>query len=143
MPANASPPFLETELPHWAARGLANLMVGTFAAALLASFIIRMPETVACPFALVPVGGADPVRAAGDGTVIAIKVVDGQAVQAGETLFVIRSDVIGDKASELASLRVQQQGFRESLASAKRRHDQQRQSDDERSFASSRPAPRF
>src|SRR5262245_16684910 len=115
-------PYLENDPPHWAARGLANLVIGVAVAAFLASLIIRLPETVACPFTLVPVGGTDQVRAEGDGTVLSVKVADGQAVTAGQTLFVIRSDVVGDKSGELASLRVQQQGLRDSLAGAKKRH---------------------
>ena len=56
-------PFLPTEPPHWAARGLTWIVLVVFAAALIASIVITLPERVSSPFVLVPAHGTDPIRA--------------------------------------------------------------------------------
>ncbi|HEV2799641.1 MAG TPA: HlyD family secretion protein [Pyrinomonadaceae bacterium] len=50
----ADSPFLDTDPPHWAARGLAYLLILLFVGVVSASLLIRIPETVSAPFILVP-----------------------------------------------------------------------------------------
>jgi HlyD family secretion protein len=126
-----APAFLDTELPHWGARGLAYVLILLFTALAVAAFVIQVPETVASPFGLVPVGGTDPVRASRDGFVAEVLVADGQVVPQGRTLFVIRSEVTGDRSSELATLEVQRTGASESLVNAARKHEARDQADAE------------
>jgi membrane fusion protein len=128
---NVGPAYLDVEPPLWAARGLASLLIALFVAAAAATAIIRVPETVSCPFVLVPRGGTDPVRAARDGSVREVRAAEGRDVGAGETLFVLRSDAVGDRAGELAALKVRLDGARESLANARRKYEKQRLADAE------------
>jgi multidrug efflux pump subunit AcrA (membrane-fusion protein) len=53
------PAFLDNDPPHWAARGLAYLLICLFFIAALVSVLLYIPETVSCPFVLVPVQGRD------------------------------------------------------------------------------------
>jgi HlyD family type I secretion membrane fusion protein len=129
MSGEVSLGYLDTAPPSWGARGLAYLLLMLFAAAAVAAVVIQLPETVTCPFVLVPKGGTDPIRASCEGFVSELHVHDGQEVQPGEPLFVIRSDITSDRSGELASLEVQKQGAAESLANARKKHDTQRLAD--------------
>src|SRR5690242_10744902 len=100
-------PFLEEAPPHWAARGLAILLLVLFVAAMVASIVITLPETIASPFVLVPGHGADPIRAARGGVIAAVRVSEGQAVERGTPAFVVRSAAVGDRSAELSSLETQ------------------------------------
>jgi multidrug efflux pump subunit AcrA (membrane-fusion protein) len=125
------PAFLDQEPPHWVARGLARLLILLFVAAVVAGIVIQLPETVSSPFVLVPVGGTDPVRAARDGWVVEVRAADGQAVQPGEPLFVLRSDSVGDRSGERETLKVQRDGLRTSRDNARTKYDRQRLADEE------------
>src|SRR5262245_48916919 len=122
-------PYLDTDPPPWGARGLAYLLILLFCAAAVAAVVIHVPETVSSPFELVPVGGTDPVRASRDGFVVEVRVADAQAVQSGQTLFVIRSEATGDRSSELAGQEIQRTGARESLENAVKKHQARIQAD--------------
>jgi hypothetical protein len=50
--------FLETRPPHWAANGLAYLVIAVVALAAVAVVTVQVPETVSSPFVLVPCSGA-------------------------------------------------------------------------------------
>jgi multidrug efflux pump subunit AcrA (membrane-fusion protein) len=106
------------------------MLILLFVAAAVASVVIHVPETVASPFVLVPVGGTDPVRAPVDGF-LEVRAVDGQAVRADEVLFVIRSDQIGTRSSELEAARVQRGGAQASLANAEKKYQTQQLADKE------------
>ena len=125
------PLFLETEPPHWAARGLAYLMILIFVVAVAASILIVLPETVSSPFVLVPIGGADAIRTLRGGAVVETPVVPGQTVNKGETIFVIRSRDVGDRFSELETLENQLANNSERLANARRKHESERRADEE------------
>src|SRR5262249_41786607 len=103
-------PFLDTDPPPWAARGLSTLLLVLFAAIIVASIVVRVPETVTGTFVLVPEHGADPVRAAREGIVTDVHAAEGEQVARGATLFVIRSQAVGDRTSEMRSLEVQSNG---------------------------------
>jgi multidrug resistance efflux pump len=94
-------PSIETESemlpqdpPPWFVRSTAWLLVAMFAVALLAAVVVRLPETVNCPFVLVPAGGADPIQSPRLAVVNQVCVTEGQTVTAGTQLFVLRSDEI-------------------------------------------------
>ena len=89
--ADAEAPFLDTEPPHWAARGLASVLIALFLVAAVAAIFVRLPETVTSPFLLVPVRGTDAVKTLRSGVVMEAKVSEGQPVARGATLFVVRS----------------------------------------------------
>jgi hemolysin D len=128
---DAPEPFLEGEPPHWAARGLALLVLAVFLAAAIGSIVITLPETVSSPFVLVPGQGADPVRASRAGTVAAVRVTEGQALARGAPAFVIRSATAGDRSAELRSLETQMTGAEDSRVNARQRFDSQRRADAE------------
>src|SRR5690242_4382124 len=106
--------LLAAEPPHWAARGLAYLLLSGFAAALAAAALVRVPESVDGRFVLVPVGGTDPVRAPRAGVVTMVGAAEGRTVAHGEALFHIRSEAIGDRWAELQTLRMRVAGAAES-----------------------------
>ena len=124
-------PFLEGTPPHWAARGLAGLLLAVFVVAVVASIVITLPETISSPFLLVPGHGADPIRASRAGVVAAVRLTEGQTVAQGAPAFVIRSAVAGDRSSELRSLETQMSGAEESRLNARQRHESQQRADDE------------
>jgi biotin carboxyl carrier protein len=124
-------PFLEGEPPHWAARGLSMVVLVVFAAALVAAFVITLPETVSSPFRLVPGRGADPIRASRGGVVAAVRIVEGQTLARGVPAFVIRSSTMGDRSAELRSLETQMSGAEDSRLNARQRYESQRRADDE------------
>jgi membrane fusion protein len=123
--------FLDVQPPHWAARGLAYVLLLVFAAAAVASVVITLPETISGPFALVPVRGTDPVRAPRSGVLSAVRVSEGQAVAKGDPAFAIRSAAIGDRSAELRSLDAQLAGGDEGHANARSKYESQRRADDE------------
>jgi membrane fusion protein len=124
------PPFLETSPPHWVARGLSTIFIALFVVALAAAAIVPVPETVAGPFVLVPERGADPVRSAREGTIADVRVVEGQSVAKGATMFIIRSQSVGDRSAEMRSLDMQMRGAEQRMANAKSEYTSQRRADD-------------
>ena len=125
------PPFLDPEPPHWAATGLATLLMVLFAAAVIAALVVRVPERVSGPFVLVPARGGDPVRASRDGIVTGVHAVSGATVAAGDTLFRLKSDPVGDRSAELATLRSQARAADESRVLAEREYATARMGDEE------------
>lgn len=119
-------PFLETDPPHWAARGLAYLFILIFVSLLLAAILIQIPETVSGPFVLTHLRGTDPVRASDDGIVTEVQVSEGLTVNKGSPLFVIQSQMVGDRATELRTLEMQKKGTEKKLSNAKMKYDNER-----------------
>ena len=54
--------MLPQDPPPWFIRSLAWLLIAMFGVALLAAVLVSLPETVTCPFVLVPENGADPIQ---------------------------------------------------------------------------------
>ncbi|HXY60458.1 MAG TPA: HlyD family efflux transporter periplasmic adaptor subunit [Chthoniobacterales bacterium] len=86
--------MLPQDPPPWIIRRTAWILIGAFLTALLLAFVMRLPETVHCPFILVPATGADPIQAPHPGIITRVSVTEGQAVSKGSELFVLRSDDI-------------------------------------------------
>jgi biotin carboxyl carrier protein len=128
---DAAEPFLESEPPHWAARGLSVLVMVVFAVALIASLVITLPERISSPFVLVPGRGADPIRATRGGVVVAVRITEGQAITPGTPAFVIRSAAAGDRSAEMRSLETQMTGAEESRRNTQQRYESQRRADQE------------
>lgn len=94
------PPFLQEAPPPWAARALSTVLLTLFVSGLVALFVVRVPETVAANFVLTPVRDADPLRALHRGTVTRVNVVEAQVVREHDVLFVLASELVGDRVSE-------------------------------------------
>ncbi len=82
------------EPPPWIIRSTAWLLMAAFLFALLIAIVMRLPESVRCPFVLVPATGADPIQAPHQAVISHVAVSEGQTVKSGEELFVLRSDEI-------------------------------------------------
>src|ERR1041385_931088 len=86
--------MLPQEPPPWVIRSAAWLLMGAFLFALFIAIVMRLPESVRCPFVLVPATGADPIQAPHQAVISHVAVSEGQTVKSGEELFVLRSDEI-------------------------------------------------
>jgi multidrug efflux pump subunit AcrA (membrane-fusion protein) len=126
---NSVPAFLETHPPYWAARGLATLLVLMFTALMIASMVVRVPETVSGKFVLMPVQGTNPVRSSYDGTITEVHVAEGQQVRKGDLLFLLQAQMIGDRSSELGGLLTEVRSGEKQLHAVKSRYESQRLAD--------------
>ncbi|HXU77795.1 MAG TPA: HlyD family efflux transporter periplasmic adaptor subunit [Methylomirabilota bacterium] len=97
-----------------AARWIAWLLMSLFLAIGLAAVLVHIPETVRCPFVLVPEKGADPIQAPLLALVYSVRAVEGQEVEAGAELFSLRSD-------EIRSWQTQIQTSQEDLRACQKR----------------------
>src|SRR5437764_15163569 len=91
---DAESEILPQEPPPWIIRSTAWLLLGAFLFALLIAIVMRLPETVRCPFVLVPATGTDPIQSPVRAIISHVGVDEGQPVKAGEELFVLRSEEI-------------------------------------------------
>jgi multidrug resistance efflux pump len=108
--------MLPQEPPPWIIRSTAWILLGAFLLALLIAIVMRLPETVRCPFVLVPATGADPVQSPVRAVISHVGVDEGQPVKAGEELFVLRSDEIRGLDTEFRTLTEDLGSKEESLA---------------------------
>lgn len=83
---------VQRELPHWASRALGLFLIALGAAAVVVAIFVPFPEVVEASFVLVPIRGADPIRAPMRGVVERVIATEGAEVRAGDSLFVIRRD---------------------------------------------------
>ena len=113
-------PYFEAAPPATVARGLAWLLLALFAVAVVLAAVVKLPETVSCGFVLVPLRGADPVRAPRAGVVTEVSAAESDAVAKGAKLFALRSPEQGDRSSELLTLEAQLRGGADSSANARR-----------------------
>ncbi len=91
---DAESEMLSQDPPPWIVRFTAWLLLAFMCLALVASIVVKLPETVHCAFVLVPETGADPVQAPHQGVINRIAVSEGAVVKKGAELFVLRSDEI-------------------------------------------------
>jgi len=92
------------EPPAWVIRTAAWVLVGAFLFALLIAIVMRLPESVHCPFVLIPATGADPIQSPRQATISRVAVEEGQPVKAGEELFILRSDEIRGWGTQFRTL---------------------------------------
>jgi membrane fusion protein len=107
--------FLESDPPHWAARGLSLIIIVMFALLLIAAAVVHVPETVTGRFTLVPITGTDPVRTSRDGIVASVRAHEGDSVARGATLFLIRSSSANDRTADRRTLESQSRANTERL----------------------------
>jgi multidrug resistance efflux pump len=86
--------MLPQDPPPRIMRVTAWLLLAAFLWALLIAIVVRLPETVRCRFVLIPATGADPIQSPRQAVITHVAVGEGQPVQAGDELFVLRSDEI-------------------------------------------------
>ena len=107
--------MMPQEPPPWIIRSAAWVLLSAFIVALLLAIAMRLPETVHCPFILVPATGSDPIQAAHPGVISRVSVSEGQTVKKSDELFVLRSDEIHTLDTELRTLsedlRIKQAGL--------------------------------
>src|SRR5712691_4538966 len=103
------------EPPPWIVRTTAWVLMGGFLLALLVAIVMRLPETVHCPFILIPATGADPIQSPRQAIISRVAVEEGQPVKAGENLFVLRSDEIRGWDTQFRTLTEDLQTKQESL----------------------------
>src|SRR5947209_8806788 len=104
--------------PSCVLRSIALLFIAFFSIALIAASLVHMPETVACPFVLVPKDGSDPVQSPHAAIVNRVSVNEGDTVKAGAELFELRSDEIRNLDTQFRSLTEDLRQREESLAKA-------------------------
>ena len=82
--------LLPLELPHFAARGLAWLLLAGFVIAVVAVNVVRISDTVSCPFVLVQQTGTDQVAAPAGFELGEVRVSEGSEVLQGDPLCTLR-----------------------------------------------------
>lgn len=110
--------MLPQDPPPWFVRTTAWLLISIFAVALLAAIVVKLPETVACPFILVPAGGADPIQSPRLAVISRVSTTIGQTVKEGDPLYVLRSDEIRGWDTEKQTLGEDLRTHQEGLAKA-------------------------
>src|SRR5262249_28096371 len=128
MPESLNP-FLDPEPPHWAARGLAYTIISLFLIAVLSAWLVSVPETVNGIFTLVPIRGADPIRAQKEGVSAEVSVQEGDTIDAGATLFLLHSGPMSDRSSDLRTLQTQSRANEERLRIAASQYDTRKRQD--------------
>ena len=110
--------MLPQDPPPWFIRASAWLLISMFLVALLVAMVVKLPETVSCPFVLVPSGGADPIQSPRLAVVTQVAVTEGQKVKKGDQLFLLRSDEIRGWATDSRmlgeDLRIREEGLKKS-----------------------------
>ena len=127
---DVDPPFLDTAPPHWVARGLSTVLIALFSVAALSAILVTVPETVTGSFVLVSERGADPVRTPREGTVAEVRASEGETVAKNATLFVIRSQAVGDRTVDMRGVELTGAGTRARLANAKAEYESLRRADE-------------
>jgi len=113
---DAESEMLPQQPPPWIIRSTAWILLAAFLFALLIAIVMRLPETVRCPFVLVPATGADPIQSTVRAIISHVAVDEGQPVKAGEELFVLRSDEIRGLDTQFRTLTEDLRSREESLA---------------------------
>jgi multidrug resistance efflux pump len=113
---DAESEMLPQEPPPWIIRSTAWILLAAFLFALLIAIVMRLPETVRCPFVLVPATGADPIQSPVRAIISHVGVDEGQPVKAGEQLYVLRSEEIRGLDTEFRTLTEDLHSKEESLA---------------------------
>ncbi|MEY2537776.1 MAG: rane fusion protein hemolysin [Verrucomicrobiota bacterium] len=107
--------MLPQDPPSWIMRALGWLLIGAFIFAFLLAIVMRIPETVRCPFVLVPATGADPIQSPRQAVVSRVSVTEGQTIKAGDELFVLRSDEIRGWDTQFQTFEADLRNRKESL----------------------------
>jgi len=128
---NAHPPFMQDSPPLWAARALSTVLLALFVVAIVALFVVRVPETVIASFILTPVRDADPIKALHPGIVSQVNVVEAQVVREHDLLFVVASELVGDRMSERRTVDARLAGGNNRQANEKVKYENQQRADEQ------------
>lgn len=96
--------LLPHDPPHLVIWGTAWLIIGLFATGITAAFVVHIPETINCACFLVPETGADPIQSPRAAVIRQVKVSEGREVAAGDELFVLSSEEVGNRDTEARTL---------------------------------------
>ena len=107
--------MLPQDPPPFIIRWTAWLLLGFLCCVLLLSIFLKLPETVRCPFVLVPATGADSIQSPRQGTIVKA-VTEGQKVSKGTELFVLRSDEVRGWETQSLTMAQELKSKKESLA---------------------------
>jgi multidrug efflux pump subunit AcrA (membrane-fusion protein) len=86
--------MLPQDPPSWIVRWTAWLLLGVLFLAFVGAIVLKLPETVHCPFVLVPATGTDSIQSPHQGILSRVSVAEGEVVKKGAELFVLRADEI-------------------------------------------------
>jgi membrane fusion protein len=128
---NTPPPFLQDSPPLWAARALSTVLLALFVVAVVALLVVRVPETVAANFVLTPVRDADPIKALHPGIVSQVNVVEAQVVREHDLLFVVASELVGDRVSERRVIDARLAGGNNRQTNEKVKYENQQRADEQ------------
>jgi membrane fusion protein len=117
--------------PLWAARALSTVLLALFVVAIVALFVVRVPETVIASFILTPVRDADPIKALHPGIVSQVNVVEAQVVREHDLLFVVASELVGDRMSERRTVDARLAGGNNRQANEKVKYENQQRADEQ------------
>jgi membrane fusion protein len=128
---DAPPPFMPDAPPLWAARALSTVLLVLFVVGVVALLVVRVPETVIASFVLAPVRDADPIRALHPGIVSKVNVVEAQVVRQSDLLFVVASELVGDRVSEQRMIDARLAGGNNRQANEKVKYENQQRADEQ------------
>ena len=117
--------LLPQEPPPWIIRWTAWLLIAAFVFAFVIAIVLRLPETVDCHFVLIPATGADPIQSPRQATISRVVVEEGQPVNRGDQLFVLRSDEIAGWDTQFRTLNEDLKTKQESLTRNERAYTAQ------------------
>jgi RTX toxin transport system membrane fusion protein len=100
--------MLPKDPPPAIARAMAWLLVVIFAAVAVAAVAVHLPETVRCSFVIISADGSDPVQSPILAEVREVKITEGQEVEHGAPLFVLRSSEIRSWQTQFQTLQEDQ-----------------------------------
>ncbi|HRI16235.1 MAG TPA: HlyD family efflux transporter periplasmic adaptor subunit [Verrucomicrobiota bacterium] len=102
-PSSEAVDWLPDDPPPRISRLAGWVLIGLFAAGAITSVVLKLPENVRCRFTLIPEEGADPIQAPVQGVLQQVHAAEGQEVDAGATLFEIRSEDVLTWQTQLRS----------------------------------------
>lgn len=112
---DAESEMLPQDPPSAIIRWTGWVLLSAFIFGIFISIVMRLPETVVCPFILVPSTGADPIQAPHPGVITRVAIGEGQVVKKGAELFVLRSEEIRNLDTEMRNamedLRTKEEGL--------------------------------
>ena len=130
-PPTSTPPFMQDSPPLWAARALSTVLLALFVVAIVALLVVKVPETVVANFVLTPVRDADPIKALHPGIVSQVNVVEAQVVRQHDLLFVVASELVGDRMSERRTIDARLAGGNNRQANEKVKYENQQRADEQ------------
>jgi membrane fusion protein len=129
MPADSNAEFLDKDPPPLAVRGLTYVIISLFIIAIIATALVTVPETVSGPFRLLPVDGADPIRARKDGVVSMLAAREGDTVLANGVLMVLNSSSMADRFGDRRTLETQKRADAERLIIVQSQYESRKRAD--------------